>query len=427
MKKSLFILACLVMLGCHESENDTPNLPSNDGQGGKLKVSQKVTQVYSETDNVESVRAIVDGTHVPSAIVVSSKARTVREIWLDGDKIVQAAAFHDAEGKADDEFTNSAVLSEGVYLLTKTILSREDDKIVDCSGELYVAHVGEPVSVSVGAMPDAVAITPDKRYAITADERDSEAEAWGKCPVASEMPSVTFVSLKDNIATSEVVKTVQFTQNALGPREPEYVAVSSDNDTVAVTLQDSHEVAILKISEVMAASGSILDESVAQIVQLPANASGANPWPDGIAAFEVEEKTYFIIAGEWNDTLIIIDAEGTVVSNTMVTEREVPTSFPCIEDNESPRYSPDSVTTFEIDGKVYAAATLRFAGAVIIYDVTNPQQPQFVHIEAVGESDTTGCSQDGSRVYPEGISSGNGYIWTANEGENSVTVFKVEP
>lgn len=425
MRKIFGILVCLALLGCDEND-DHSQADSSNAQVAKLKVTQKITQVYSETDNVESVRAIIDGSHVPSAIVVSSKSRTVREIRVNGNNIVQNTEFRDINSDGDDEFTNSAVLNEGVYLLTKTILTRENDKIVDCGGELYVAREGEAVSVPVGAMPDAVAVTPDKRYAVTADERDSESEAWGKCPVASVMPSVTFVALGEDVAQSEVVKSVQFTKNALGPREPEYVAVSSDNETVAVTLQDSHEIAILKISELMTAEDKVLDESVAKIVQLPANAAGANPWPDGVVAFDVDDKTYFAIAGEWNDTLIIVDTAGNVVSNTMITEREVPTSYPCIEDNESPRYSPDSVTSFEACDKVYVAATLRFAGAVIIYDVTNPAVPAFAHIESVGESDVTGCSKEGSKVYPEGISSGNQYIWTANEGENSVTVFKIE-
>lgn len=426
MKKSLWIFACLALLGCTENTEGEAQKPANDeNQGIGLKISEKVTQIYSETDNVESVRAIVEKTDAPSAILVSSKSRTVREITLNGDKIISDKEYRDETGKEDDEFTNSAVYSDGVYLLTKTILKREDDKIVDCAGELYMTQADQPVTIAVGPMPDAVAVTPDKKYAITADERDSEAEAWGKCPVASEMPSVTFVALAEDIANSKVVKSIEFTKNALGPREPEYVAVASDSETVAITLQDSHELAIVKISEIMAASGDVLDESVAHIVKLPANEAGANPWPDGVVSFNVGTKPYFAIAGEWNDTIIIVDAQGNIVSNTMVTEREVPTSYPCIEDNESPRYSPDSMTSFELGDKVYVAATLRFAGAVIIYDVTAPEKPVFAHIEPVGESDVTGCSKEGSKVYPEGISYGNGYIWTANEGENSVTVFKV--
>ena len=103
-------------------------------------------------------------------------------------------------------------------------------------------------------MPDAVAITPNKKYALTADEHDSK-ESWGKCPIGSIKPSVSIIQLTDEtgalMVVPRVVKKIEFGMGYLGPREPEYIAVASDSDTVAVTLQDSHEVAIFKISEVL--------------------------------------------------------------------------------------------------------------------------------------------------------------------------------
>ena len=78
-------------------------------------------------------------------------------------------------------------------------------------------------------------------------------------------------------------------------------------------------------------------------------------------------------------------------------------------------------------GKALAEAKTAYAvgeipiGAVIVYDVTDPNNPAFYRIDAVGENDVTGCSEEGSKVYPEGISSTQGAVWTANEGDDSIT------
>ena len=190
-------------------------------------------------------------------------------------------------------------------------------------------------------------------------------------------------------------------------------------------MQDSHEVAIFSIKAILNETGDTLEESVTKIVQLPPNPANQNPWPDGIVSFTLDNKIYFAIAGEWNDTIIIIDDSGNVISNTYITEKDVPTNFPCVEDTDSPRYSPDSITAYIHNNKQYIASTLKFAGAVIVYDVSDPAKPVMQFVEKVGEEDIQECTKKGSTVSPEGISAGSGYIWTANEKENSVTVIKL--
>ncbi len=415
MKKIMLLAAALCLLaGCSSEDSDTSN-----------STAAKVTVTFSKTDNIESVRTLSGG---DKAIVVASKSRTVYEAKLNGDKLETQRIFDEPTGDADEEFTNSAAINATDFAITHTKLTRSGSEITDCGGELilYDGVNKKTHRVEVGPMPDSVAVSPNQKYAITADERDSATEAWGKCPVVTEMPGISIVDLSQGYENAKVVKQIQFSKSVLGPREPEYIAIASDNDTVAVTLQDSHEVAVFSLSQILAKEGEVLNESETTIVQLPANPSGQNPWPDGITAFNAGGQIYFAIAGEWNDTIIVVDKTGKAVSNTSVTEQQVPTSFPCVDDNESPRYSPDSITSFEKNGKVYVAATLRFAGAVIVYDMTNPASPVFSHIESVGETDVSGCSKDGSTVYPEGISAGSGLIWTANEGENSVTVLRTD-
>ena len=321
------------------------------------------------------------------------------------------------------------------------------DKITDCRGELLIVDHNKNRSggdskvtkIEVGSMPDAVAITPDKKYAITADEHDSE-EAWGKCTIGTIEPTISIIQLKDDndqlIAAPQVVKQIKFSRGKLGPREPEYIAVASDSDTVAVTLQDSHEVAVFSLKSVLGQADNILSETVTTITELAKSDAGTNAWPDGIVAFDVNNAHYFAIAGESNDTITIVNAAGDAVSNPRITEREVPTSYPCLEADWFPnvKYSPDSITSFEIGGRVYVAATLRYAGAIVVYDVTNPAAPAFEFIMHAGQNDIVGngvCSEDDtSKIYPEGISSGKFgdavYLWVANEGDNSISSIRIE-
>lgn len=438
MKKFiLFSLLALFATSCDDSSSDDQQSDPTQNEDSKkdeqssnttnrLSAVQKITHKFSETDNIESVR--VTNESGDKAFVVGSKSKTVYRVQPGSDDITSEIIYQAENMTKDEELTNSAAINETDYALTHTLLLHDSsNEIVSCGGEL-ILHDGKEnkdYTVKTGPMPDAVAVSPDKKYAITADEHDDMVAAWGKCPIASEKPGVSIIDLSSGLASAKLVKQIQFTKNILGPREPEYVAIASDNDTAAVTLQDSHEVAIFSIQAVLNESGDVLEESAAKIVQLPANPAGQNPWPDGIVSFTVNNKIYFAIAGEWNDTIIIIDSAGNVVSNTYITESDVPTNFPCVEDTDSPRYSPDSITAFIHNEKQYIASSLKFAGAVIVYDVTDPSKPELQFIEKVGETDTQGCSKDGSSVSPEGISAGSGYIWTANEGENSATVIKL--
>lgn len=391
--------------------------------------SNKITQKFSDTDNIESVR-VLPGTG-GAAIVVASKAKTVYRAALSGDKLSSQRVLSLSGVGEDDELTNSAAISSTDFVVTHTMILRSGasatSPIVDCKGEIiiYDGAACKTHRVEVGPMPDAVAVSPDRKYIITADELDSTA-TWGKCPVdATDRQGISIIDLTNGYETAHVAKQIKFTKSLLGPREPEYVAIASDNDTVCVTLQDSHEIAVFSLKKVLSMDGGTLDETAVTIRQLPANPAGDNPWPDGVTTFDVGTESYFAIAGEWNDSLIIVDKSGETVANIHVTEKEVPTEYPCVDDNESPRYSPDSITSFVQDDKVYIAATLRFAGAVIFYDVTTPSAPVFDRIVSVGEEDVKGCSKDGSIVYPEGVNAGDGYLWTANEGEDSTTVLKL--
>lgn len=445
-KITFFIVICSCVLACVSCGSGDSAESSSDGNSPlNLKLAGRITQQYS--GNIESIRA-VPGRSNPSAVAVSSKSKTLHYLEISGDKFANYRDdFVYSEENAENEFTNSAVVGENMTLVTHTIVTKTGDKVTNCEGEiLSISHdpnskANDVYPVAVGPMPDAIAVTPDKRYAISADEHDS-VSTWGKCPVDKGIaPSVSILQLTDEegaeLNQPVRVRQIKFTANSIKQnREPEFIAIASDSDTVAVTLQDSHEVALFHLKSVMESDGDLTEDDV-RIVALPKNAAGFDPWPDGITSFDVDGKHYFAMAGEANDTIIIIDAEGNVLSNLQITEREVPSEYPCLKaaDFSTVKYSPDSVTSFALGGHTYVAATLRYAGAVIVYDVSDPSKPVFERIDRAGTGDRIGdgtCKDysEMTKTYPEGISSeviGDvAYVWVANEGDNTVTALKFE-
>lgn len=439
MTKKLFLFLGMMLFPACSDDNGSDGQSSGQGTLGMLRLETAGTLKVGTSDNAEVIR-VLPGTS--DAVLISSKAHRVTRLTYDASQGIRVVEQATKEMPGDDELTSGQLFDASTILVTHTILekasSEENAAITGCGGELMALSL-EPGSnfgtvlgtAAVGAMPDAVALSSNGRWAVTCDEHDSEAEAWGKCTVEDIRPSVTLLDLSRGVGDMKAVAKITFSRNMIGPREPEYAVIASDHDTVMVTLQDSDEVAIFKISSVLAmtpsASGMIeLDESAVRIVSLPVNASGAQPWPDGIVSFDVAGKSYFTMAGEWNDTLITLDSEGEVVSNIQITESEVPSNYPCVHHGSDPLYSPDSLAVFKKNGKTFVAATLRHAGAVIVYDYSTPSSPRFSAIAKVGASDGNTCTENGSSVRPEGIASDGALIWVANEKESSVSVIRID-
>ena len=177
---ALSVILCSVALSCVACDDSSSG---DNSSGGKvqptLKLAGSITQQYS--GNIESVR-VVPGRSNPSAVAVSSKTKTLHYLEIAGDKFNNYREdFVYSEENVENEFTNSAVVDENMTLVTHTIVTKTGDKVTNCEGEIMsIAYDSSTQktnahAVEVGPMPDAIAVTPDKRYAISADEHDSTA------------------------------------------------------------------------------------------------------------------------------------------------------------------------------------------------------------------------------------------------------------
>ncbi len=390
------------------------------------------TLLLGTADNAEVIKGI-PGTD--RAILISSKARklTLLQVGADALTVLREASLFEND-PTESELTHVAVSPDGAWAAcTRTLIEVDDDGAqTDCGGALVFVDVADGdgfgtvlAEVPVGPMPDAAAVSPDGTLVAVANERDGP-DAWGKCAVAGEVPSVSVVEVPGGDAAAAVERhRVTLVDADTGPREPETVAFSADGDLVVATLQDSHELLLFRISELDGVADPTSELDAVTIVPLPGDAAGAGPWPDGVERVALPGGgEVFAVAGEWNDTFLVVDSAGQVLANHPISPADLPAHLPRVIDEGYPLFSPDSVASFMVDGSPHVAFTLRHAGAVAVYDLSDPAAPAYASAVAVGKSEDGGQDEDGSTIRPEGIAAAADGAWivTANEEESSVSL-----
>lgn len=386
-------------------------------------------------------------------------------------------------------------------------------------------------TVTVGAMPDMVAFTPDGQLVLTANEGEPNDDY-----TVDPEGSVSVVDISGGLAglTDAHVTTIGFADfNVGGARhgelpaevriygndgaasvaqdlEPEYLTVSADSSTAWVTLQENNAVAVLDLAAkdvtAIAALG-FKDHSLAGNA-LDASDKDAGiaiqNWPvhgmyqpDAIASYEVGGETFLVTAnegdardydgyseeervkdltldptvftdtatlqadenlgrlkttsamGDANDdglyeelyaygarSFSIWDANGELVFDSadqfeQITAALAPTlfnsqgdagSFDERSDDKGPE--PEGVTVATLGGRVFAFIGLERVGGVMVYDVTNPESPVFVHY----------FMQPAGHISPEGLvfiaaadsPSGAPLLVMSNEVTGSLAILEVD-
>jgi hypothetical protein len=421
----LFTLTCVA---CADTE---PELGPTQNESATYKGRHVHTLTFGANDNSEVIKILPSG---DKAVLVASKSRkvTLLEIGTEGITEVRTAKLF-ADDASDSELTHIDFDSLGSFaVVTRTQPIVDGEELVNCQGSLVFIDVSDSDSfgtvlaeVTVGAMPDAVDISPNDRFVVSADEVDFND---GKCPIEDVTPSVSLLEIPDGkVEEVSLRATITMTNQGDGyKREPEQVIIASDNEHVGVTLQDTHEVLIFRISELLSEDGSptaFVSDDFATVT-LPNRSGGAEPWPDGINVLtDALGAEYFVVAGEYNDTLTVLDLDGQVVTNYEIQPSDMPGDLPRnLESWNNAPFRPDSLASFNYGGHNYLAASLKHAGAVGVWLVDDPQNIQIAHVVKVGFDDQ-GDATNESTIGTEGISAtSEGVILTANEKESSVSM-----
>jgi len=400
--------------------------PPSDPAGGEPYAAYHAHDLmFGDNDNPEVVR-LVPGTR--DVLIVASKSRKLTRARVDGDRLVELRSQSlFADDTSESELTYAAVSRDGRWaVLTRTIVDADvSGAITACRGEAVFVAVADDASfgsvltiVDVGPMPDSVDISPDGLHVAVGNERDV---VWGKCEGVPSVdpPSVSLLALRDGPDSVEEVARIEMISNA--DREPEGVVFLPDGSAVVVTLQDSHEVAVIPLPAAFTAE--MWTDANLVITSLPPSAVGQDAWPDGVTWFrDGEGVVRLAVAGEGNDTIAVLDVDGSVVTVVEVESAAVPPDFPR-DGTWGPLFRPDSITTFEWAGRSYIAVSLKASGAVGVWDVTDVAHISVASVVKVGRDEMAGPDSE-STVSPEGIaaSSEHGFIVTANEGEGSVSL-----
>jgi DNA-binding beta-propeller fold protein YncE len=218
--------------------------------------------------------------------------------------------------------------------------------------------------VMAGALPDMVTFSPDGKWVLAANEGEPNAEY-----TVDPEGSVTIIDMSAGAAnlTQGDVTQASFTAfNAdidelrkQGVRifedvpnvtvatdvEPEYIAVAPDSMTALVTLQENNAVALVDIPGAKVKAILPLGTKDYELPENPIDASDEDgeiqikTWPaqgmylpDGIAAFSVEGKTYYITANEGDAR----DYDGFSEEERVEDLTLDPTAFPNAADLQLP-------------------------------------------------------------------------------------------
>lgn len=249
--------------------------------------------------------------------VVNNAAESAIEVVnlskVDAPAVVKSLPL--ADGAA-----NSVATHKGMFAVALENSNKQANGLV----QVYEAKTYKKLaSVSVGALPDMIAFSPDGKYIVCANEGEPN-DSYTNDPVGS----ISVISVADNYS----VKTAEFTSlegqketlakggfrifglNASFAQdiEPEYVTISPDSKTAWVSLQENNGIAKVDLASAqvtaifplpfkdygLAKNAIDVSDKDGKIQFRPQKNVYGMPQPDAIDYFEIGGKGYIISANE---------------------------------------------------------------------------------------------------------------------------------
>ena len=333
-----------------------------------------------------------------------------------------------------------------------------------------------------GVGPDSVCVSPDGRTAALACE--GEAFAFDQASGAHVSPpgSVTLVDLAGGpgeararqvplpplegvegavlpghrraLEREVAEETVRIPLDSGAPAllEPECAAFSADGAALFVTLQESNALAVVDVASatVRGLHGLGTTTHAADLdqdgeVRFDGELTALRE-PDGIALVpggallvtadegDTDPKASKVPAGlpaGGGRTLSVLDARTLRVLGDTGDQLDRACAAAGLypdERSDAKGSEPEMVVAFELAGRPYAAVGLERAGALALVDLADPARPRVVSLAA--------CRSDAelaADAAPEGLAwlreplSGEVYVLAANEGDGTLSVFRVVP
>ncbi|NHN28970.1 choice-of-anchor I domain-containing protein [Paenibacillus agricola] len=338
--------------------------------------------------------------------------------------------------------TSVAVTTDGKYALAA--VRTGDDKNTASKGivaviDLTTYAVAKTYEVGIG--PDSIVLSKDGKYAVVAieDEEIDIAKDEIDYKNAKRPGSIAVISFAGGDATqgelTDIKVDLTAVKGAIYPHDPqpEYIAISPDSLTAAITLQENNAIAMVDLSKKAITSIFALgvtkhkadlktDDKVSITEDLT-----SRPEPDGIA-FTSDGKYLFTAnegdlgKDEFKDgvrsggrNVMGWDLNGNVVYDSMEwIDHSAALAGLYPEDRSGNRGSEvENLTIAEVGGKQIMAVAAERANAIVFFDVTNPLKPVHLGLLPSGTS-------------PEGIIkvTGRNLFISADEVAGSLTFYQ---
>ncbi len=326
------------------------------------------------------------------------------------------------------EPTSIAVTPDGRWALATVAAGNSHLAVISLpDGEIHTI-------IQLGGQPDSVAISPNGRYAAIAieNERDESLNS-GRMPQSP----VGFLTIVDLVGQPMRWRTRDVSLLGLNMRfpedpEPEYVTINRFNE-VAVTLQENNHIVIVDLP-----TGRIKRDFPAGTSTHPADLKRNNDIALSDLLIDAPREPDAIVWTPRGNLLTANEGDYTVdlaagrfaggrdftifaPSGNLVYESGADVEIEAIKHGHYPD-ARSAAKGVELEGAtvgIYNGQSLAFVGSergnfVVVYNINNERQPQFVQLLP------TGISPEGLLAIPQ-----RGLFVTANEVDGSISIFAV--
>lgn len=385
---------------------------------------------------------------------------------------------------------NSVAIKNGVAALA---IETGGDRRKPGTVLLYSTKTRAPLKgtnqIPVGALPDMLTFSPNGKYILVANEGTPNAKADEPYTSPDPVGSVSIIDIKKRTVRSTAnpngapVEGSNLRTNTGMDFEPEYIAISKDNKSAFVTLQEANGVGVLDLAtgqfrkvvglglkdftkgdNGFAGSNFIDANDKDNKIELRTSAVRGLYQPDAIAAWNAGKKTFLIMTNEGDTreddgdkvrastlsgtpkdlerlnvsktdstpgnlvtfgarSFSIRDTDGKLIYDSGNDLEKAAIAKGIYDDSRSDDkgVEPEGVTLLTLKKRTFAFIGLERTtkSAVAVYDVTTPENPIFIDLIVT----------DGD-VSPEGLSAfvvgKNAYLAIANEVSNTTTLYRIK-
>ena len=430
------LMASLLLSACGDGSDGTDGAPGangSDGADGKNAGNghlQQIGRYESGLFDAGGAEIVAFDSNTNKLFVVNSGANSIDVLDLTDPSQPNKLTTLNVADQDSASFTsggaNSVAVKNGLLAVAVEADNKQD------VGRVYVYNTNDnsfAAAFTAGALPDMVTFSHDGQYLLSANEGEPSGD-YTNDPEGS----ITVIDLSAGVA-SAVVNQATFTSfNAsmatliadgvriTGPGatvamdvEPEYIAVSLDNLTAYVTLQENNALALVDIATATVTDIVPLgykDHSL-QGMGLDGDKNDKFPsiknqpifgmyMPDSIASYSFNGKTYVITANEGDGREYIYDADTATCTGAGHTD---------LGDGECLSYSDETaLEDLTLDASVFTAdqiAELQDGGGWGDLTVTNAtgdadDNGEFEAVYAFGGRSFSIWNDEGEMVFDSG-------------------------